>query len=65
MKFSICFFEFFYNKRGDLLALKETDKKGEFKLLNHGALAYSLMGIGPFLGMRWINWEGEEVLIKV
>ncbi|RDW16745.1 TetR/AcrR family transcriptional regulator [Oceanobacillus chungangensis] len=56
-------YRWYYEKlaTGFIKALKETDKHGESKPLNHEALAYSLMGIGQFLGMRWINWEGEEV----
>ena len=56
-------YRWYYEKlaNGYIRALQEADKTGEFKLLNREALAYSLMGIGQFLGMRWIYWEGEEV----
>jgi len=56
-------YQWYYDKlaTGYVRALQEADKTGEFKSLNHEALAYSLMGIGQFLGMRWIYWEGEEV----
>lgn len=56
-------YHWYYEKlaNGYIRALKEADKTGEFKSLDHEALAYSLMGIGQFLGMRWIYWEGEEV----
>ncbi|RLL41788.1 TetR/AcrR family transcriptional regulator [Oceanobacillus piezotolerans] len=56
-------YRWYYEKlaNGYIRVLKEADKTGEFKELNHEALAYSLMGIGQFLGMRWVYWEGEEV----
>ena len=56
-------YQWYYEKlaNGYVRALQEADKTGEFKLLNHEALAYSLMGIGQLLGMRWTYWEGEEV----
>ncbi|MEC5425918.1 TetR/AcrR family transcriptional regulator [Virgibacillus sp. C22-A2] len=56
-------YRWYYEKlaTGYIRAIKEADKTGEFKLLNHEALAYSLMGIGQFLGMRWVYLEEEEV----
>ena len=56
-------YQWYYDKlaTGYMRALQEADKTGKFKSLDHEALAYSLMGIGQFLGMRWIYWEGEEV----
>ncbi|RFB11386.1 TetR/AcrR family transcriptional regulator [Bacillus sp. HNG] len=56
-------YRWYYEKlaSGYIRVLKEADKTGEFKSLNHEALAYNLMGIGQFIGMRWIYWEGEEV----
>lgn len=56
-------YRWYYEKlaTGYIRALKEIDNTGEFKLLNHEALAYSLMGIGQFLGMRWIYLEEEEI----
>jgi AcrR family transcriptional regulator len=32
---------------------------GEFKKFDAEAIAYSLMGIFDFLGMRWVLWEGK------
>nr|WP_306798640.1 TetR/AcrR family transcriptional regulator [Oceanobacillus saliphilus] len=56
-------YRWYYEKlaNGYIRALKEAHKTGEFKLLDHEALAYSLMGIGQFIGMRWIYLEEEEV----
>ncbi|MCG7344842.1 TetR/AcrR family transcriptional regulator [Sporosarcina sp. ACRSL] len=56
-------YQWYYDKlaKGYIKALQAADQTGEFKSLNHEALAYSLLGVGQFLGMRWIYWEGEEV----
>jgi AcrR family transcriptional regulator len=39
--------------------LKAAMKKGEFKKLDPEAMAFALMAIFDFLGMRWVLWEGE------
>ena len=39
--------------------LKAAMKKGEFKKLDPEAMAYALMAIFDFLGMRWVLWEGD------
>lgn len=39
--------------------LKAAMKKGEFKKLDPEAMAYALMAIFDFLGMRWVLWDGE------
>lgn len=36
-------------------------KDGAFKDIHVETIAYSLMSIGQFLGMRWIYWENEDV----
>ena len=37
----------------------------EFKQLDHETVAYSLMGISQFIGMRWIYWKDQDVPEKV
>ena len=34
--------------------------RGEVRRLDPEALAYCLMGIGDFLGMRWVLWRDED-----
>ena len=34
-------------------------KAGEVRKLDPEAVAYALMGIFDFLGMRWVLWEGK------
>lgn len=34
---------------------------GEFKQLDKETIAYCLMSIGQFLGMRWGYWEEKDV----
>ena len=34
---------------------------GEFKEVDQETVAYCLMSIGQFLGMRWVYWEGQDV----
>ena len=33
--------------------------EGEFSTLDPEAIAYALMGIFDFIGMRWVLWEGQ------
>jgi AcrR family transcriptional regulator len=35
--------------------------KGELRRLDPECLAYCLMGVGHFLGMRWVLWEDRSV----
>lgn len=35
-------------------------QEGQIRRLNPECLAYCLMGIGDFLGMRWVLWDGES-----
>ena len=37
--------------------LRSAMRKGEFKKLDPEAIAYALMGIFDFIGMRWVLWE--------
>ncbi|MFB4168620.1 hypothetical protein [Virgibacillus sp. JSM 102003] len=34
---------------------------GECKSLDAETVSYCLMGIGQFIGMRWVYWEDEVV----
>ncbi|MCC3355498.1 TetR/AcrR family transcriptional regulator [Bacillus sp. REN16] len=34
---------------------------GEFKEIDQETVAYCLMSIGQFLGMRWVYWEQQDV----
>lgn len=56
-------YRWYYEKlaTGYVKSLKEAQLTGDFKQLDHETIAYCLMGIGQFLGMRWVYWEGEEV----
>jgi AcrR family transcriptional regulator len=39
--------------------LKSAMRKGEFNKFDPEAIAYALMGIFDFLGMRWVLWEED------
>jgi len=43
---------------GYVKGLKGAMREGEFQKLHPEAIAYALMGIFDFLGMRWVLWEG-------
>lgn len=47
--------------RGLTLAMEQ----GEVRRMDAEALAYCLMGIGDFLGMRWVMWEEDPGLERV
>lgn len=44
---------------GYIRGLKQAMDTGQIRRLDPEFLAYCLMGIGDFLGMRWILWEKE------
>ncbi|HEK9100568.1 TetR/AcrR family transcriptional regulator [Bacillus pfraonensis] len=46
---------------GFLKSLSAGMKAGEFKELDQETIAYCLMSIGQFLGMRWGYWEEQDV----
>ncbi|WP_228728359.1 TetR/AcrR family transcriptional regulator [Brevibacillus composti] len=46
---------------GYVSGLEEAMGKGEFKPLHAETVAYCLMGMSQFIGMRWVYWEGEDV----
>jgi AcrR family transcriptional regulator len=46
---------------GYVKGLQRAAQAGEIRAVVHPeTLAYCLMGIGDFLGMRWVLWEGKE-----
>ncbi|HHY21487.1 MAG TPA: TetR/AcrR family transcriptional regulator, partial [Bacilli bacterium] len=56
-------YRWYYEKlaAGYVKSLNEAQLAGDFKELDKETIAYCLMGIGQFLGMRWVYWEGKEV----
>lgn len=45
--------------RGYVRGLEDAVAKGQIRPCNAEKVAYALMGIGDFLGMRWILWESD------
>lgn len=56
-------YRWYYDKlvKGFLRSLSAGVNAGEFKPLDQETVAYCLMSIGQFLGMRWVYWEREDV----
>lgn len=56
-------YRWYYGKLADgfYKSLTAGINDGEFKDLHKETIAYSLMSIGQFLGMRWIYWEEKDV----
>lgn len=56
-------YRWYYNKlaNGFLKSLSAGMEAGEFKQLDQETVAYCLMSIGQFLGMRWVYWEQDAV----
>lgn len=56
-------YKWYYAKlaTGFVKSLSAGIEAGEFKKLDTETIAYCLMSIGQFLGMRWGHWEGQEV----
>lgn len=56
-------YRWYYNKlaNGFLRSLSAGMETGEFKRLDQETVAYCLMSIGQFLGMRWVYWEQDDV----
>ena len=46
---------------GYIKGLEEAIGTEEIKKYDTETIAYSLMGITQFLGMRWVYWEDEPV----
>jgi AcrR family transcriptional regulator len=59
-------YRWYYRKfaEGYSQGLSHAMRKGELRPLDPECLAYCLMGIGHFLGMRWVLWEGKSVPTK-
>lgn len=51
----------YYTKlaEGYVEGLRAAMSDGEFASLDPDAIAYALMGIFDFIGMRWVLWQGE------
>jgi AcrR family transcriptional regulator len=61
-----CYRRYYDNfARGYVRGLTKAMAAGEVRRVDPEALAYCLMGIGDFLGMRWVMWDGEKGLEKV
>jgi AcrR family transcriptional regulator len=53
----------FYEAMADgyTAALRSSMDAGEIRRMDPEVLAYCLMGIGDFIGMRWVVWPGEKL----
>lgn len=51
--------------KGYVRGLTQAMDAGEVRRMDPEALAYCLMGIGDFLGMRWVLWEEDPGLERV
>ncbi len=45
--------------KGYVRGLTQAMEAGQVRRMDPESLAYCLMGIGDFLGMRWVIWEGD------
>ncbi|WP_075981837.1 TetR/AcrR family transcriptional regulator [Bacillus massilinigeriensis] len=56
-------YRWYYSKlaSGFLKSLTAGMEAGEFKEIDKETVAYSLMSIGQFLGMRWVYWEKKDL----
>ncbi|MGE8203161.1 TetR/AcrR family transcriptional regulator [Heyndrickxia sp. NPDC080065] len=56
-------YRWYYDKlaTGFIKSLSEGIQAGEFKTIDQETIAYCLMSIGQFLGMRWVYWEKQDV----
>lgn len=54
-------FRWYYRRfaEGYVRGLRDGIRRGEVRDLNPEVLAYCLMGMGDFLGMRWVLWEKD------
>jgi len=46
---------------GYIAGLKKAIDAGQIRAINPSTVAYCLMGMGEFMGLRWILWEKKEV----
>ncbi|TPG68272.1 TetR/AcrR family transcriptional regulator [Brevibacillus laterosporus] len=56
-------YRWYYDKlaSGYIKSLTVAMEERAFRSLDKETLAYCLMSIGQFLGMRWVYWENQEV----
>jgi AcrR family transcriptional regulator len=56
-------YRWYYEKiaEGFVKSINHAIEERECKQLNPETVAYCLMGIGQFIGMRWVYWEEEAV----
>jgi AcrR family transcriptional regulator len=47
--------------QGYIPALASAIRAGQLRALDPETLAYALMGVGHFIGVRWVLWEGRAV----
>jgi AcrR family transcriptional regulator len=45
--------------KGYVMGLEQAMAAGQMRRMDPEALAYCLMGLSDFLGMRWVLWDGE------
>ena len=43
-----------------MAGIRDAMKSGEFRELDAETVAYCLMGMGDFLGMRLVVWDGQR-----
>jgi len=46
---------------GYIAGLKKAMEAGQIRSIDPATVAYCLMGMGEFMGLRWILWEKKEV----
>jgi AcrR family transcriptional regulator len=51
--------------KGYIRGLSSAMTKGELRRLDPEVLAYALMGMADFLGMRWVLWENDADIDRV
>ncbi|MFD2046699.1 TetR/AcrR family transcriptional regulator [Ornithinibacillus salinisoli] len=60
-------YRWYYEKiaAGFITSIEDAISNKECKSIDPETVAYCLMGIGQFIGMRWVLWEEEHVPEKV
>lgn len=56
-------YKWYYTRfaEGYIKGLEKAMEAGEFRRIDPETVAYALIGIAEFLGMRWVLWEKEDV----
>lgn len=56
-------YQWYYRRlaKGYIKGLEAAMASGEFRSLDPEIVAYALMGMAEFLGMRWVLWEKKDV----